>query len=115
MITGTWTTPEIMVAIEEGYKIVKIHQVFHYSETSQYNPETGTEGIFTEYMRKFFGLKLAASGWPHNVTTEAEKDAFIQECREQIGVAPAKEDIVKNDCIRQLSKLFANSLWGKAS
>ena len=39
-IDGVYCTPEIMAAIEKGYKILKIYEVYHYPYTSQYDPET---------------------------------------------------------------------------
>lgn len=30
MLRGTWCTPEIMKAISVGYKVVKLHEVWHF-------------------------------------------------------------------------------------
>ena len=32
MLRGTWATPEIYSSVEKGYKIVKIHEVWHYPD-----------------------------------------------------------------------------------
>ena len=30
ILKGTWATPEIYYAVEKGYKLVKIYEVWHY-------------------------------------------------------------------------------------
>ena len=37
--TGTWVTEEIQKAVELGYKILEIYEVWHYRETSHYDPK----------------------------------------------------------------------------
>lgn len=41
-ITGTWCTPELQKAVEKGYKILHIHEVWHFPET--------TDGPFRDYV-----------------------------------------------------------------
>jgi len=41
-MTGTWCTPEVEKALELGYEIDKIHEVWHF-------PETQT-GLFASYV-----------------------------------------------------------------
>ena len=50
-IIGTWCTPELMKALEKGYLILKIYEVYHWEETSQYGDPTN--GLFTEYINTF--------------------------------------------------------------
>ena len=45
-ISGMWVIPEIKLAIEKGYKILEIHEVYEYQVT-QYNQETG-KGDFSQ-------------------------------------------------------------------
>ena len=42
IMLGTWTTFEVKKALQLGYKIVRVHEVYHYPETS--DPEDG--GLF---------------------------------------------------------------------
>lgn len=30
LFTGTWCTPELLEAVEQGYRVVKIHEVWHF-------------------------------------------------------------------------------------
>lgn len=32
MLKGTWVTPEIYYAMEKGYKLVRIHEVWQYPD-----------------------------------------------------------------------------------
>jgi len=32
-ITGTWCTPELEVSVEKGYKILHIHEVWHFQNS----------------------------------------------------------------------------------
>ena len=34
MLRGTWCTPELVKAVEKGYTLVKIHEVWHFPEIS---------------------------------------------------------------------------------
>lgn len=49
-ITGTWISDELNKAVNMGYKVVKIHEVWKY-RTTQYNGRDG--GLFKEYMISF--------------------------------------------------------------
>ena len=46
-LEGTWVSLEIKVAIENGYKIDKIFEIWHWDNTEQYNPITKSGGLFT--------------------------------------------------------------------
>jgi hypothetical protein len=112
-ITGVWCTPEINAALEAGYKLVKIYEVYHYAHTSQYNSETKTGGLFSDQVNLFVKLKTEASGYPDDVTTEDEKEAYIDEVREKVGVELDKDKIKTNPALRSISKICCNSFWGK--
>ena len=55
-MTGTWCTPKIQHAVDQGYKILKIHEVYHWEETT-YDNSTGKGGLFSEYVKTFLKLK----------------------------------------------------------
>ncbi|XP_046583695.1 uncharacterized protein LOC124290898 [Haliotis rubra] len=96
-ILGTWCTPEIVKAIEKGYQVIKVYEVYHWSETAQYNPETGECGLFTDYINTFLKLKQQASGWPVWRETEDDKEKYIADYREKEGIQLDKDRIEKND------------------
>ena len=55
-ITGTWCTPEIVKVIEKGYVILKICEVYHWPNTTKYDPMSKTGGLSEIETR---GLRLA--------------------------------------------------------
>jgi hypothetical protein len=38
----------------KGYKLLKVFEVWHFDEMSQYDPSTKTGGLFTEYVTHFY-------------------------------------------------------------
>ena len=112
-LEGTWCTPEILKAVEKGYKVMKIYEVYHWDTTSQYDRNTGTGGLFTEYINAFLKLKQQASGWPSWCQTEEDKQKYIQDYYEHEGIMLEYDKIETNPGLRSLSKLALNSFWGK--
>jgi hypothetical protein len=55
-LQGTWVIDEVRLAIEKGYRILEIHEVYEYDVT-QYDPNTGEGGLFVEYINTFLKLK----------------------------------------------------------
>jgi hypothetical protein len=60
------------LAVNKGYKILEIQEVYQYEDT-QYNPHTGDDGLFLEYINMFLKLKPKASGYPSWVRTPTMK------------------------------------------
>lgn len=44
MLRGTWCTPELQKAVEKGYTILKIHEVWHFTEQDR------CTGLFADYV-----------------------------------------------------------------
>ena len=57
-IQGTWCTVEVMKALEKGYRILQIHEVWHFPQK--------TNTLFKDYIDTFAKIKLEASGHPKN-------------------------------------------------
>ena len=75
MLQGTWCTPEIKEAMERGYELKEVHEVWHFEET--------VSGLFAEYVDTWLKIKTEASGWPVNCETEEEKKGFIERFEER--------------------------------
>jgi hypothetical protein len=114
-IIGIFCTPEIEKALDKkcGYQILKIYEVYHWEETSQYNIETGSGGIFGEYINLFLKIKQEASGWPGWVYTVQNAERYIEEYALQEGIQLDQGNINKNPALRSIAKLLLNSFWGK--
>ncbi|XP_032363131.1 uncharacterized protein LOC116675361 [Etheostoma spectabile] len=83
-LAGTWVSFELQKALEKGYKIAHIDEVWHFPKKS--------DSLFKEYVKTFLKLKQQASGYPGNVKTEDEKKAYIENyyAREGIRLEPNK-------------------------
>lgn len=58
---GTWCTPELELACKKGYEILKIYEVYHFEETSQYDRFTGQGGLFAGYVNLWAQYKQQSS------------------------------------------------------
>ena len=76
-LTGTWVTEEVKIAIENGYKIIKIHEVWHYANNSVYDKNQQSEGLFSKQINMLLKIKQEASGWPEDVESDEQKDEYI--------------------------------------
>lgn len=104
---GTFCTPELEKAIEKGYQISKIYEVYHWHETMHYDPKTQTGGLFASYINLFLKIKQEASGRPSWVESDDDLKRYV----ESIVLNPEK--IEHNAGLRSLAKLLLNSFWGK--
>jgi hypothetical protein len=60
---ATWVVDEVRVAVERGYRILKIHEFYEY-EVTQYDTTTGEGWQFVQYIDTFLKLKAEARGYP---------------------------------------------------
>ena len=95
-ITGTYCTPELSKAIDKGYKILKVYEVYHWNETTQYDPNTQEGGLFSKYINSFLKLKQQASDWPEWVKTPEDAKRYIDKYFEKEGVQLDWNEIQKN-------------------
>ena len=105
-ITGTWCTPELEVAVEKGYQILHIHEVWHFPEKQ--------EGLFANYVNTWLKIKEEASGWPSHVGVDPEKQRkYVEDYFAREGIRLDAAKIKKNPGLRTLAKMMLNSMWGK--
>ena len=112
-LVGTWCTPELVEAENRGYKIKKIHEIYHWDKTTQYNPETGDQGLFAEYINTFLKIKQESSGWPSWCTDETKKSEYIQMYKQKENIELDPNKIEKNPGLRSLAKSKLTNFWGK--
>jgi hypothetical protein len=112
-LEGTWVSLEIKVAIENGYKIDKIFEIWHWDNIEQYNPITKSGGLFTTYVNCMLKIKQEASGYPSWVKSDTDKDNYIAEYYVREGIKLDKSKIQPNSGLKALSKLLLNSQWGR--
>ena len=112
-LSGTWVSVELQKAEQLGYTVTAIHEVWHYSTTTQYDRATGEGGLFARYMDDFIVLKMENSGFPSDVVTDQEKHDFVRSVKESEGVTLDIHKIRKKNGARAVAKLCLNNLWGK--
>ena len=105
VLTGTWCTPELEKAVELGYQVQYIYEVWHFDDTC--------EGLFRDYVNTWLKIKQEASGWPKDDMSEEAKQDYIQKYFEHEGIQLEYDKIKKNPGLRTLAKLMLNSMWGK--
>ncbi|ESO85566.1 hypothetical protein LOTGIDRAFT_155055 [Lottia gigantea] len=110
---GTFVTLELKKAVEMGYRILDIYEVWHWNQWSQYDPETKTGGLFTDYINRYLKMKMESSGYPDNCRTDEDKRNFIEEVFRKEGVILDPDQIKPNKGRRAFSKSILNTLWGK--
>jgi hypothetical protein len=110
---GTFVSEDVKLAVSKGYRILQMFEAWHY-DSSVYDKNTKSEGIFAFYIDTFFKLKCESSGFPSDVTTEQKRD-FIREYREWEGIDLEEETMDCNSGKRALTKMLATCLWGKLS
>lgn len=101
-MTGTWCTPELLKAVENGYTILKIHEVWHFPERQR------KQGLFAPYVNTWLKHKTEASGWPAGVTTEEQKAEYVKQYKEKEGIELDPTRIEKNPGRKQVAKLMLN-------
>ena len=109
-IIGTWTTIEINKAIEKGYCMQDVYEIYHFSRQ---------EKVFSEYVNCFLKIKQEASGFPSEcygsdgVLIEEQVVKYIEDYYYNEGIRLDRENIEYNPGMRTIAKNILNSLWGK--
>ena len=98
---GTWTTDEVSKALEKGYKILRIYEVWHFAKS--------TDTLFKGYIRRFIKIKLESSSY--NFKMKEEEDSFKARIKDSLDIDVEKFEF--NAGLRSIAKLCLNSLWGK--
>ena len=104
-IQGTWCSVEVMKALEKGYRILQMHEVWHFPRKS--------DTLFKEYIDTFAKIKLEASGYPKDCVTDEQKQWYVNDIFENQGIQLDPTKISYNPGLRILAKLMLNLFWGK--
>ena len=96
---------ELLKAVEKGYEIVRMHEVWHFPQQS--------DELFKEYVNTFLKIKQEASGYPKECVTPEQKELYVSEYLEHEGIELDPDNITHNPGLRSLAKLMLNSFWGK--
>ena len=50
---GTWVTDELKRAMQKGYEIIQLYEVWYFDQISQYGPSSKAGGFFTECVNTY--------------------------------------------------------------
>lgn len=108
-IVGVFPITEVRLALEFHYKILETIEVWLY-DSLQFDPVSGEHGLFSDYMRTFIKLKQQSSGFPNSCQTDEDRAQYVRQFFESDGIHLDYEKINKNASMRQICKLFLNSV-----
>ncbi|KAH7678327.1 hypothetical protein AAVH_41774, partial [Aphelenchoides avenae] len=103
----TTTHLELEEALRNGYVVTHFDRAYHW--------EQWTDDLFKGYIKEFMAMKLQATGWPDDCTTQEQCDEFIRQNEERYGIKLDPAKMVKNNLLCRLAKAFLNMLWGRFS
>ncbi|KAL0151605.1 hypothetical protein M9458_053088 [Cirrhinus mrigala] len=104
-IHGCWVSIELLKAIEKGYVVVRVDEVWHFPQRS--------ETLFCDYVKTFLQFKQESSGFPKDVVTDGDKESYVRDYFEREGIKLNLDKIELNPARRSIMKLILNSLWGR--
>lgn len=104
-LVGTWVSLEIKKALELGYVVADIFEVWHWDRTEKYDESSQSGGLFTKYINMFLKRKQEASGYPSDVNTNEEKNQYISDYFKNEGIELESEAIEFNPAKRFLFKI----------
>ena len=104
-LEGVFVTPELYHALDVGYKISEIFEVWHWKEQRV--------GLFGTYVNHFMKEKIEAGGWSESCTTDGKKHDYVQNVFRREGIRLEFTEIENNPGRKAVAKLMLNSFWGK--
>jgi len=86
MLRGTWCTPELVKAVEQGYEIKRIHEVWHFP------PEQRRTGLFADYVNTWLKIKQESAGY-QGVPTPLKKEEITSDVTSKEKTSPKTPDV----------------------
>ena len=112
---GTFVIPEVKVALENGYRIVDVAEIWSWSKSKR------SVDLFKDYINNFLKIKMEASGWPSEKCCDFintgnnlcdHKVSHLKKIQEREGISLDPQKIEKNEGLRFIAKILLNSFWG---
>ena len=107
-LTVTWVMDEVRLAVEKGYRILEIYEVYEYQVT-QYSSDNSDGGLFVDYINTSLKTKGETSGHPRWVRSPADEERYVESFWKNEGIRLDRESINSNAAKQGLSKLCHNS------
>ena len=101
------TCVELQKAVQIGYTLLKVYDVWQYITITKYDPKTGDGGLFAQYVNTFRKIKMEA---PFSVWYRPSKK-YVTCVRTHEGSILCPYDISFNAGRRAVSKLCLSNIW----
>ncbi len=98
---GTWFTGELQNAINNGYVVEEIYQIYHYDQHDT--------SLFKEFVTTFGSIKTENQ----IKTAEEGKNALLENETSRLRLELDETKFCYNPGLRFITKIVLNSLWGK--
>ena len=66
-----------------GIQIMEIYEIWHYGQISQYDAQSQTGGLFSDYISTFQGYKQEASDCPEWVVDDKTQDEYMKNIKKE--------------------------------
>lgn len=113
-MTGCWGTEELYLAMQNGYEVTHIYELYHWEEDQR------SDQHLRGYVGYFLRMKQENEGWKKlgassdRPSPEEQEEISIRLYHQNGCLAKIRpEKVAKNAVKRQLAKLYLNALWGK--
>ena len=77
-LVGTWVTFELFKALDCGYRLMHVYEIWHFDSVSPH--------FFKGYVDNFLKIKQEASGYPGWCQSDSEKEKFVREYEKAEGI-----------------------------
>jgi hypothetical protein len=71
---GTWPTPELHLAVQNGYRVIRYHEIWKYDDVGP--------SLFRDFL---MSLKFINSGFPSNVPEEKRQEWLDRMIEKEVG------------------------------
>ncbi|XP_028653646.2 uncharacterized protein LOC114648659 [Erpetoichthys calabaricus] len=102
-LTGIWSTVELSKALECGYRVGKVFEVWHFEKRST--------KLFERYIKRNMKIKQEAQGFPNWCNNDEQKDLYVKKYFDEEGVKLETDNIKMNQGSYKVSSLLLDSLW----
>lgn len=99
-LTGVWVTVEFNKALDLGYRVTKITEVWHLDRCS--------DSIFFKYIHTFLKDKQEDSGYPSEATEQESREKYIRDYQVNQGILLDADKIKVNPAKRRVSSWKAS-------
>ena len=102
-IVGTYFTGEVNLALEKGYKIQEMYELYHWPSEQQ------SQNIFRGLIKDQYSKKALSSAVPSD---PIKFQQLLDEYRTSMDLELLPEQFCENKALRSLAKISLNSIWG---